>query len=180
MGFLFDYLFLSVKLYANLFLHLKSLSCGQFSLTYSNVSENSVHMTSHDYIESESSYSWHYFRFQSTYRDFFHLTFMSCGKHLPSILLNRMRECPSQVSNQKRYDFFLSRFERKRLPVSIFFFFSAPFTKDLVFIKQYQASSHCLVQPVGETEGDRFPTPASNGNRPLKLLHFFLSSSVRY
>ena len=51
------YLFLSVKLYANLFLHLKSLSCGQFSLTYSNVSQNSVHMTSPDYIESESSYS---------------------------------------------------------------------------------------------------------------------------
>ena len=51
------YLFLSVKLYANLFLHLKSLSCGQFSLTYSNATENSVHMTSHEYIESESSYS---------------------------------------------------------------------------------------------------------------------------
>lgn len=60
---------------------------------------------------------------------------------------------------------FLSRFERKRLPVSISAYISAPFTKDLVFIKQYQASSHCLVQPAGETEGDRFPTPASKQER---------------
>ena len=76
-----------------------------------------------------------------------------------------MRESPSQLSNQKRYDFFLSRFERKRLPVSSSAHISAPFTKDLVFIKQYQASSHCLVQPVGDTEGDRFPTPASKQER---------------
>ena len=103
------YLFLSVKLYANLFLHLKSLSCGQFSLTHSNATENSVHVTSHDYVESESSYSWHYFRFQSTYRNFFHLTFLlrqiftfSYAKYNDD-----MRECPSQLSNQKRYDFFL-------------------------------------------------------------------------
>ena len=109
------YLFLSVKLYANLFLHLKSLSCGQFSLTYSNATETSVHiicerrsLTSHDYIESESSYSWHYFRFQNTYWDFFHLTSVqrqiftfSSAKYNDD-----MRECPSQLSNQKRYDFF--------------------------------------------------------------------------
>ena len=60
---------------------------------------------------------------------------------------------------------FLSRFERKRLPVSLSAYISEPFTKDLVFIKQYQASSRCPVQPVGETEGDRFPTPASKQER---------------
>ena len=34
---------------------------------------------------------------------------LSCGKYLPSVLLNIMRESPSQLSNQKRYDFFFKQ-----------------------------------------------------------------------
>ena len=141
-------------------------SCGQFSLTYSNATENSVHIW-HLMIISKVKVVIHDITFVFRARTGISFTWpLSCSKYLPSVLLNIMMICVNvhRSSLTKNVMIFLSRFERKRQPVSISANISAPFTKGLVFIKQLKPLLTVLFT-VGETEGDRFPTPASKQER---------------